>query len=98
MTYDQWKLASPDNNGYNMVTPCCGASYEDSWISDCCTVEMYANSDICPACKEHTEATGYICNECGNWTEDLEDERDYEDRMYENAMEERADARRKYGE
>ena len=67
----------------NEVTPCCGSSYEDSWISDCCTVEMYSNIDICPACKEHAEATGYICNECGNWTDTLED---------------MADAERKYGE
>ena len=80
------------------VTPCCGCSYENSWISDCCTVEMYADNDICPQCKEHAEATGYICNECGNWTEDLEEEREYKARMKENHYEEMADARRKYGE
>jgi len=82
----------------NEVTTCCGSSYEYSWISDCCTMEMYADSDICPACKEHAEATGYICNECGNWTEELEEQIEYEERIRENALEERADAHRKYGE
>jgi len=80
------------------VSICCGSSYEDSFIADCCSVEMYADNDICPACKEHTEATGYICNECGNWFEEPEEENEYEARMYENAMEEKADAKRKYGE
>jgi len=82
----------------NEVTPCCGCSYENSWIADCCAVEMYSHTDICPQCKEHTEATGYICNECGNWTEDLEDAEEYKARMRENYLEEMADARRKYGE
>ena len=82
----------------NEVSPCCGCSYEDSTIADCCSVEMIQDSDICPACKEHTEATGYICNECGNWFEELEEEREYDARMYESVMEERADAKRKYGE
>ena len=80
------------------VSTCCGCSYEDSFIADCCTVEMIQDSDICPSCKEHTEATGYICNECGNWFEELEEEREYDARMYESVMEERADAKRKYGE
>ena len=80
------------------VTPCCGSSYEDSWISDCCTAEMYSDSDICPKCKEDTDATGYICNECGNWFEHTEDKTECEVRMKENYYEELADARRKYGE
>ena len=82
----------------NEVTTCCGSSYEDSWISDCCMVELHKDSDICPACGKNAEATGYICNQCGNWTEDLEDSRDYEERMRENYYEDMADARRKYGE
>ena len=83
----------------NEVSSCCGSSYEDSWISDCCTVEMYSNDSKCPACKENTEATGYICNECGNWFEQLEDSYiDWSERMKENHYEEMADARRKYGE
>jgi predicted amidophosphoribosyltransferase len=98
MTYDQWKLASPDDEGYNMVTPCCGASYTKSWISDCCILEMYTNTDMCPGCGKQAEATGYICNECENWTEDLEEDYEYEARMEENHLEEKAEARRKYGE
>ena len=82
----------------NKVTPCCGCSYEDSTIADCCSVEMYSNDSKCPACKDNTEATGYICNECGNWTETLEELIEYEARIHENYLEERADAKRKYGE
>ena len=80
------------------VSPCCGCGYEDSFISDCCTVEVYENSDICSCCKEHTECSGYICNECGNWFEYPEESREHEARLYENYLEEKADARRKYGE
>ena len=80
------------------VSPCCGCSYEDSTIADCCSVEMIQDSDICPACKEHTEASGYICNECGNWFEFTEEHKDYKERMYENYLEDKADAKRKYGE
>ena len=80
------------------VSTCCGCEYENSWISDCCSVEMYTDSDNCPVCKEHTEATGYICNECGNWFEHTEDKRDHDARMEENYYEEKADARRKYRE
>ena len=82
----------------NEVTTCCGSSYEDSWISDCCIMEMHPDLDICPACKEHAEATGYICNDCGNWTEDLEELSEYKARKKENYYEDMADARRKYGE
>ena len=80
------------------VSNCCGCSYEDSTIADCCSVEMIQDSDICPACKEHTEATGYICNECGNWFEYTEDKDEQKARIKENYYEEMADAKRKYGE
>ena len=80
------------------VSTCCGCSYEESFISNCCSVEVYSDSDVCSACKEHADTTGYICNECGNWFEEPEEETEYEARMYENAMEERAEARREYGE
>ena len=80
------------------VSTCCGSSYEDSTIADCCSVEMHRDNDICPSCNEHAEVTGYICNECGNWFKELEEEREYEERIRENAMEERADAKRKYNE
>ncbi len=79
------------------VSYCCGCSYEDSIISDCCSVEMRYDSDICPACKEHTEATGYICNQCGNWFEELEEQMEYEERMKENAILDRWEADRDEG-
>ena len=82
----------------NEVSTCCGCGYEDSTIADCCSVEMIQDSDICPACKEHTEAIGYICNECGNWFEDTEKRYEWEERMLENHYEEKTDAKRKYGE
>jgi len=80
------------------VSKCCGCSYEDSTISDCCTVEMYKDIHLCPKCKKPADSSGYICNECGNWFEETEEEHEYNARMEENAMEEKADARRKYGE
>ena len=32
MTYDQWKLSNPtdDGYGYNMVSNCCGANLDDT--------------------------------------------------------------------
>ena len=80
------------------VSPCCGTKFEDSYITDCCTVEMYADTDICPACNEHADSSGFICNECGNWFEDPEDKLEYDARMEENYLEEKASASRKYGE
>jgi len=80
------------------VSKCCGCSYEDSTISDCCTVEMYKDIPLCPKCTDPADCSGYICNECGNWFEETEEEHEYNARMEENAMEEKADARRKYGE
>ena len=80
------------------VSTCCGCSFEDSTIANCCIVEMYADTDICPACNEHADASGFICNECGNWFEDPEDKLEYDARMEENYLEEKGDARRKYGE
>ena len=77
----------------NEVSICCGCSYEDSFIADCCSVEMIQDSDICPACKEHTQATGYICNECDNWFEETEDEHEYNERMRENVEEARWEER-----
>ena len=68
------------------VSTCCGSSYEDSTISDCCSVEMRYDIDICPSCKEHTEPTGYICNECGNWFEEPEEELEHKARLKENAI------------
>ena len=80
------------------VSPCCGCSYEDSTIADCCSVEMYTDTDICPACNEHADASGFICNECENWFEEPEELSEYNARVKENHYEEMADAKRKYGE
>tara|TARA_R100000084_G_scaffold38499_1_gene15442 strand:- start:139 stop:357 length:219 start_codon:yes stop_codon:yes gene_type:complete len=72
MTYDEWKLSNPvdDGYGYDMISNCCGA-------------KMYDDCDICPECKEHCDTI-----------EDYE----YEAIRQENYLEERADAKRKYGE
>lgn len=80
------------------VSPCCGTKFEDSYITDCCTVEIYTNTDICSACNEHADASGFICNECENWFEEPEEGHEYNSRMEENYLEERADAKRKYDE
>tara|TARA_R100000234_G_scaffold91270_1_gene59440 strand:- start:132 stop:458 length:327 start_codon:yes stop_codon:yes gene_type:complete len=108
MNYDYWKLSNPtdDGFGYDMVSPCCGCSYEESRITDCCHVEVinkyiYELDSIerfCDACNEVPECSGYVCNECGNWFEDPEDSRDHDDRMREKHLEDIAEAERKYGE
>ena len=89
------------------VSRCCGCSYEDSFISDCCNVEMYKCNkfviivpsskvdnltmedfnDKCPSCKKDTTTSGYICNECGNWFEELEEDYEHEERMKESYQE-----------
>ena len=88
------------------VSRCCGCSYEDSFISDCCNVEMYKFNkfsmedfdDKCPSCEKDTTTSGYICNECGNWVEEPEERAEWEEKVLENHYEEIADAKRKYGE
>ena len=44
MNYDQWKLSNPydDGYGYDMVSNCCGAQYDDL-------------EERCTKCKEHCE-------------------------------------------
>jgi hypothetical protein len=77
------------------VSNCCGCSYEDSTITDCCHVEMNKydrriNIDtdsvvqFCNACNNIAECSGYICNECGNWFEELEEDYEYKARTKEN--------------
>jgi len=77
MTYDQWKLSNPvdDGYGYDMVSSCCGAN-------------LY-NHDDTDECD--------ICSNCDDECEPIEDY-EYEAIRRENYLEERADARRKYGE
>ena len=77
------------------VSRCCGCSYEDSFISDCCKVEVYRGNkfsmedfdDKCPSCKKDTTTSGYICNECGNWFEEPEEDYEYNERMKESYQE-----------
>ena len=80
------------------VSNCCGSSYEDSFITDCCSVEIDTDTSMCFACNDHADASGFICNQCGNWFEELEELSEYNARMKENHYEEMADAKRKYGE
>ena len=80
------------------VSNCCGCSYENSTVADCCRLEIIKDTNICPSCKKDTDCSGYLCNECGNWFEEPEQEHEYNARMEENALEEKADAKRKYGE
>ena len=44
MSYDNWKLSNPidDGYGYDMVSNCCGA-------------RVYDETDVCSDCKEHCE-------------------------------------------
>ena len=84
------------------VSYCCGSSYyEESFITNCCSVEIRYDCDkdnrICPSCKEHTECTGYICSQCGNWFEELEEQMEHEERMKENAILDRWEADRDEG-
>ena len=77
MSYDNWKLSNPQDDGWasDEVTSCCGVDQEGSGLSNCCdaklVVTMYdadgvnlLETDICSACKEHAEEY-MICTECG---------------------------------
>jgi len=47
MSYDNWKLSSPDDEGPYLVSPCCGAEYvEKEFITE--MGEKY----ICNECDE----------------------------------------------
>ena len=82
-----------------LVSKCCGSEYEESTVSWCCEAKI-SESGICYECNEHTESEGYECIECGDWLDeiDLEPLDEYNDRMRENALEDKADAKRKYNE
>ena len=83
----------------NLVTKCCGSDYERDENSFCCNAKI-THSGLCYDCKEHTEAEGYICNECEDWIDlgGLEPLDEYNDRMLESSAECGADAKRKYKE
>lgn len=42
MNYDDWKLMSPDDEGYEMVSNCCGARMDE-------------DQGLCYKCKDHCE-------------------------------------------
>ena len=66
----------------DMVSPCCGDDYEE----------------ITDEPEEETEYEYYICDKCKDTFDEPEEESEYNERMRENALEERADAKRKYNE
>ena len=76
------------------VSYCCGSSYEDSFVTDCCEVEIHKDQEICPSCSKQTDCTGYICNECGNWFEEPEEELEHKARLKENAILDKWEAER----
>ncbi len=82
-----------------LVSKCCGSEYEESTVSWCCSAQI-SDSGICYECKEHTDSEGYECLDCNDWIDeiDLEPIGEYNDRMIENALEDKADAKRKYNE
>jgi hypothetical protein len=76
------------------VSYCCGCSYEESTITDCCAMEMHKIHEICPSCNKQADCTGYICNECGNWFKYPEEIIEYVERMKENAILDKWEAER----
>jgi len=70
MTYDQWKLSNPvdDGCGYDMVSSCCGTHYDEdednvTWCADC--------GDDCDIIEDYE----YNAIRRENYLEMMEDER-----------------------
>ena len=54
---------------------------------------------ICYKCKDPADSEeGHTCEQCKEFFDHPEEESEYNERMRENALEERADAKRKYNE
>lgn len=75
MNYDQWKLMSPDDEGYAMVSRCCGAEYVNSIDNenDIETIEDY----VCCECQDYCdiiEDYEYKAIQRENYLEDMRDE------------------------
>ena len=75
MNYDQWKLMSADDEGYDMVSKCCGAEYVDSIDNenDIETIEDY----VCCECQDYCdiiEDYEYKAIQRENYLEDMRDE------------------------
>ena len=90
MSYDNWKLSNPQDDGWTSdeVTSCCGVEQERSGVSNCCDAKFWAETDICSKCKEHADEY-MICTECGEdegWYT-LMSPYEYQEMMRENAQE-----------
>ena len=75
MNYDQWKLMCPDDEGYDMVSYCCGADYVNSIDkeNDIETIEDY----VCCECQDYCdiiEDYEYQEIQRENYLEDMRDE------------------------
>jgi hypothetical protein len=79
------------------VSPCCGADFKEAEGTYCCNARL-SETGLCYACHDHSAIDGNWCDECDENFEDPEDKNERDARMQENAMEEKADATRKYGE
>jgi predicted amidophosphoribosyltransferase len=60
----------------NLTSPCCNAGYKLDNVSFCCTAQI-SESGLCYECKEHTEAEGYICDDCDNYFDEPIKEKHY---------------------
>jgi hypothetical protein len=87
--YDNWKLMSPDDEGYNMVSSCCGVELTESDYSECCGAKYIGETDLCSECKEHC-GEYIVCGECGDECEEIEDY-EYEAIQRENYLEDMRD-------
>ena len=85
------------NTGF--VSPCCGADYQEAMTSECCGAPFAGETDLCSECLEHTGANeGYYCDDCDEWFDTPEDASEYNELRKEKAMEDKAEAKRKYNE
>tara|TARA_R110000744_G_scaffold44643_2_gene99435 strand:- start:760 stop:1044 length:285 start_codon:yes stop_codon:yes gene_type:complete len=90
-----------------MVSSCCGSSYEDEvrQCGHCGSLEIaeHFRGDegwtICEGCEtiEGSENEVNLCEKCDEVCE-IEDESEYNKRQIENNIENKADAKRKYNE
>ena len=84
----------------NLVSPCCGAEYNDDHIpvSSCCTSVAAPETDICAECYEHADFYTYACDQCDEVFEEPEVIYEYHARRKEAMTEAQEDERRDLGE
>ena len=94
MTYDNYKLSNPQDDGWTSdeVTSCCGVEQELSGVSNCCGARFWGHTDICGECKEHADEY-MICTECEEDDSQYEmiSEYEYNERRREDAQEHNKD-------